>query len=117
AGACYVMTQPVFDQGLVRQMHARTKHLGVPILTGVWPLLNARQAEFLHHEVPGIIIPDQIRSRMTGTEGTQGRHLGIEIAKEVVRAALDYFPGIYLITPFLAYDTTAELAQFVRNLS
>ena len=117
AGACYVMTQPVFDQGLVRQMHARTKHLGVPILTGVWPLLNARQAEFLHHEVPGIIIPDQIRSRMTGTEGTRGRHLGIEIAKEVVRAALDYFPGIYLITPFLAYDTTAELAQFVRNLS
>jgi methionine synthase I (cobalamin-dependent)/5,10-methylenetetrahydrofolate reductase len=117
AGARYVMTQPVFDQALVRQMHARTKHLGVPILTGVWPLLNARQTEFLHHEVPGIIIPDQIRSRMAGTEGQQGRLQGIEIAKDVVRAALEYFPGIYLITPFLAYDTTAELAQFVRNLS
>ena len=117
AGARYVMTQPVFDQALVRQMHARTKHLGVPILTGVWPLLNGRQTEFLHHEVPGIIIPDQIRSRMAGTEGQQGRRQGIEIAKDVVRAALDYFPGIYLITPFLAYDTTAELAQFVRNLS
>jgi methionine synthase I (cobalamin-dependent)/5,10-methylenetetrahydrofolate reductase len=117
AGARYVMTQPVFDQALVQQMHSRTKHLGVPILTGVWPLLNARQAEFLHHEVPGIIIPDQIRSRMAGTEGQQGRREGIEIAKDVVRAALDYFPGIYLITPFLAYDTTAELAQFARNLS
>jgi methionine synthase / methylenetetrahydrofolate reductase (NADH) len=117
AGARYVMTQPVFDQALVEQMHARTKHLGVPILTGVWPLLNGRQTEFLHHEVPGIIIPDQIRSRMAGTEGQQGRRQGIEIAKDVVRAALDYFPGIYLITPFLAYDTTAELAHFVRNLS
>ena len=117
AGARYVMTQPVFDQALVQQMHARTKHLGVPILTGVWPLLNGRQTEFLHHEVPGIIIPDQIRSRMAGTEGQQGRRQGIEIAKDVVRAALDCFPGIYLITPFLAYDTTAELAQFARNLS
>jgi len=117
AGARYVMTQPVFDQALVQQMHARTKHLGVPILTGVWPLLNARQTEFLHHEVPGILIPDQIRSRMAGTEGPQGRRQGIEIAKDVVRAALDYFPGIYLITPFLAYDTTAELAQFARSLS
>jgi methionine synthase / methylenetetrahydrofolate reductase(NADPH) len=117
AGARYVMTQPVFDQALVQQMHARTKHLQVPILTGVWPLLHARQTEFLHHEVPGIIIPDQIRSRMAGTEGLQGRRQGIEIAKDVVRAALDYFPGIYLITPFLAYDTTAELAQFARSLS
>jgi len=117
AGARYVMTQPVFDQTLVQQMHARTKHLGVPILTGVWPLLNARQTEFLHHEVPGILIPDQIRSRMAGAEGPAGRRLGIEVAKDVVRAALDCFPGIYLITPFLAYDTTAELAQFARSLS
>jgi methionine synthase I (cobalamin-dependent)/5,10-methylenetetrahydrofolate reductase len=117
AGARYVMTQPVFDQALVQQMHSRTKHLGIPILTGVWPLLNARQTEFLHHEVPGIIIPDQIRARMAGAEGQPARRLGIEIAKDVVRAALDFFPGIYLITPFLAYDTTAELAQFVRNLS
>ena len=117
AGARYVMTQPVFDQILVKQMHSRTKHLGVPILTGVWPLLNGKQTEFLHHEVPGIIVPDEIRSRMAGTEGQQGRRQGIEIAKDVVRAVLEYFPGIYLITPFLAYDTTAELAQFVRNLS
>ncbi len=117
AGARYVMTQPVFDQILVKQMHIRTKHLGVPILTGVWPLLNGKQTEFLHHEVPGIIVPDEIRSRMAGTEGQQGRRRGIEIAKDVVRAVLEYFPGIYLITPFLAYDTTAELAQFVRNLS
>jgi methionine synthase I (cobalamin-dependent)/5,10-methylenetetrahydrofolate reductase len=116
AGARYVMTQPVFDQLLVKQMYDRTKHLGVPILTGVWPLLNGRQAEFLHHEVPGIIIPDPVRSRMAGTEGPEGRSLGVEIAKDVVRAALDCFPGIYLITPFLAYDTTAELAQFVRSL-
>ncbi|HEY2122642.1 MAG TPA: hypothetical protein VGH07_03530, partial [Chthoniobacterales bacterium] len=114
--ARYVMTQPVFDRSLVNQMHARTKHLGVPILTGIWPLLNGRQAEYLHHEVPGIIIPDPVRSRMAGTEGQEGRSRGIEVAKEVVRAALDFFPGIFFITPFLAYDTTAELAQFVRAL-
>ena len=74
-------------------MHARTKHLGVPILTGIWPLLNGRQTEFLHHEVPGIIIPDQIRSRMAGTEGQQGRRQGIEIAKDVVACRFGIFPG------------------------
>ena len=116
AGARYVMTQPIFDRSLVKEMHDRTKQLGVPILTGVWPLLNGRQTEFLHQEVPGIIIPESVRSSMRGKEGAEGRMIGLEIAKDVVRAALDCFPGIYLITPFLAYDTTAELAQFIRHL-
>jgi methionine synthase I (cobalamin-dependent)/5,10-methylenetetrahydrofolate reductase len=117
AGARYVMTQPVFDQALVQKMAERTRHFGVPILTGVWPLLSGRQTEFLHNEVPGIIVPDDVRTRMAKTEGLEGRRIGVEIAKDVIRAALDCFPGIYLITPFLAYDTTAELANFVRNLS
>ena len=28
---------------------------------------------------------------------------------------MDLFPGVYLITPFLNYDTTVELARFIRN--
>jgi methionine synthase I (cobalamin-dependent)/5,10-methylenetetrahydrofolate reductase len=115
AGAQYVMTQPVFDTRLVEEMRKRTQHLSVPIFTGVWPLLNGRQAAFLHNEVPGIVIPENVRQQMTGREGAEGRKQGIEIAKEVCRAALDHFPGVYLITPFLNFDTTAELAQFVRS--
>jgi methionine synthase I (cobalamin-dependent)/5,10-methylenetetrahydrofolate reductase len=115
AGAQYVMTQPVFDAERVNEMARRTSHLKVPIFTGVWPLLNARQTEFLHNEVPGIVIPDPVRARMAGLEGADGRRVGIEIAKDVCRAALDLFPGVYLITPFLQYETTVELAQFVRS--
>jgi methionine synthase I (cobalamin-dependent)/5,10-methylenetetrahydrofolate reductase len=116
AGASYVMTQPVFDPALVKIMYERTRHLNVPILTGVWPLLNGRQAEFLHNEVPGIIIPDIVRSKMTGKEGPEGKRIGIDLAKQIIDTVLEFFPGVYLITPFLAYDTTAELAQFVRGI-
>jgi methionine synthase I (cobalamin-dependent)/5,10-methylenetetrahydrofolate reductase len=116
AGASYVMTQPVFDPALVKIMYERTRHLNVPILTGVWPLLNGRQAEFLHNEVPGIIIPDIVRSKMTGKEGPEGKRVGIDMAKQIIDTVLEFFPGVYLITPFLAYDTTAELAQFVRGI-
>jgi methionine synthase / methylenetetrahydrofolate reductase(NADPH) len=115
AGAQYVMTQPVFETRLVEEMHRRTKHFGVPIFTGVWPLLNGRQAEFLHNEVPGIVIPDHVRARMAGKEGLDGRREGIELAKDICRATLDLFPGVYLITPFLNYDTTVELARFIRQ--
>jgi hypothetical protein len=29
---------------------------------------------------------------------------------------LERFPGVYLITPFLRYSATAELAAFARSL-
>ncbi len=115
AGAQYVMTQPVFDASLVAAMAKRTASYGVPIFLGVWPLMNGRQADFLHNEVPGIVIPESIRSHMAGKDGEEGRRAGLELAKEVTRAVLDHFPGVYLITPFLNYQTTCELAQFARK--
>ena len=115
AGAQYVMTQPVFDPALVETVARRTASLGVPIFMGVWPLLNGRQAEFLHNEVPGILIPDAVRAKMAGREGAEGRAAGLAVAREVCRAALANFPGVYLITPFLNYELTAELACFARG--
>jgi homocysteine S-methyltransferase len=52
---------------------------------------------------------------MRGLEGAEGRGKGVALAKEICRAVLDHFPGVYLITPFLAYETTVELARFVRS--
>ena len=115
AGARYVMTQPVFETRLVEETARRTAHLGIPVFTGVWPLLNGRQAKFLHNEVPGISIPEAIMARMEGKEGAEGRTEGVAVAKEVTRAVLDHFPGIYFMTPFLAYQTTEELCAFVRG--
>lgn len=115
AGAQYVMTQPVFDTHLVKTVAERTASLGVPIFMGVWPLLNGRQAEFLHHEVPGILIPEPVRQKMSGKEGPAGRAMGIELAKDICRASLDHFPGVYLITPFLNYELTVELTHFARS--
>jgi homocysteine S-methyltransferase len=114
AGARYVMTQPVFDVRLVEETARRTRGLGVPVFVGVWPLLNGRQSEFLHNEVPGIVIPEPVRKFMRGSEGVEGREKGLQIAKDVCRSVLDHFPGVYLITPFLAYSTTVELTHFVR---
>lgn len=116
AGAQYVMTQPVFDLRVLDEMVRRTQSFGVPIFTGVWPLLSGRQAEFLHNEVPGIIVPDQVRQRMTGSDGEEGGARGLEIAREISKAALERFPGVYLITPFLRYSATVELAAFARSL-
>ena len=116
AGAQFAMTQPVFEVRLLEEMRRRTAHLPIPMLTGVWPLTSGRQAEFLHNEVPGIIVPDSVRAEMAGLEGAAGRARGVKLAKEIARAALTFYPeGLYLITPALQYETTVELAEFARG--
>ncbi len=115
AGAQYVMTQPVFDPRLIEQTKELTAHLDVPMFIGIWPLLSGRQAEFLHNEVPGIVVPDAVRAAMAGAEGPEGRARGVELAKEIAAVALEHYNGLYLITPFLNYETTVELAAFARS--
>ena len=71
AGAQYVMTQPVFDVRVLDEMINRTSGFGIPIFTGVWPLLSGRQAEFLHNEVPGVLVPDEVAKRWRASKGTK----------------------------------------------
>ncbi|WP_217557675.1 bifunctional homocysteine S-methyltransferase/methylenetetrahydrofolate reductase [Paenibacillus sp. GbtcB18] len=113
SGADYIMTQPVYDPKLIERIHEATKHLDVPVFIGIMPLASGRNAEYLHNEVPGIQLSDEVRARMTGLEGEAGRKEGVAIAKELLDAAMPLFNGIYFMTPFLFYDMSVQLTQYV----
>lgn len=117
AGADYFMSQPVYDPARFKEIHDATKHLNVPIFMGIMPLVSSRNAEFLHYEVPGISLTDGVRERMAWLDGNReaSEREGIALAKELLDAALPYFSGIYLITPFLRYEMTAELTRYVHS--
>lgn len=116
-GADYFISQPVFSEEKLIEVYENTKHLDAPIYIGLMPLLSSKNTEFLHNEVPGIKIADSIRDRMAALNDRpeQAVREGIEITKSLIDAALDLFNGIYLITPFLRYELTAELAIYARQ--
>ncbi|WP_232699332.1 bifunctional homocysteine S-methyltransferase/methylenetetrahydrofolate reductase [Brevibacillus daliensis] len=115
AGADYIMTQPVYDVETIEQIYQATKHINIPIFIGIMPLTSSRNAEFLHNEVPGIKLSEYARERMKLFTGEAAREEGNRMAKELIDAALPYFKGIYLITPFNYYQMTIELTQYVRQ--
>jgi methionine synthase I (cobalamin-dependent)/5,10-methylenetetrahydrofolate reductase len=117
AGADYIMTQPVYDPLVMEQVHEMTKHLEVPIFMGIMPLASGRNAEYLHNEVPGIQLSDEARRRMSGLEKEEGRQMGNQIAKELLDVAMPLFNGIYLITPFLNYEMSVDLTNYVWEKS
>ncbi|MDQ0299465.1 homocysteine S-methyltransferase [Salibacterium salarium] len=117
AGADYFMTQPIYGENQFEEIYEATKHLSAPIYVGIMPLISSRNAEFLHNEVPGITLTDDIRERMAqcGEDKDKAKKEGISISKDLIDKALQYFNGLYFITPFLRYDITAELTSYVRQ--
>ena len=117
SGADYVMTQPVYDPELMVRLREATAHLDIPIFIGIMPLASGRNAEYLHNEVPGIQLSDEVRSRMAGLEGEAGRAMGVKIGKELLDVAAEHFNGIYLMTPFMFYEMSVQLMEYVWEKS
>lgn len=115
AGADFIMTQPIYDPRLFATLREATSHIAVPIFVGVMPLTSGRNAEFLHNEVPGISLTDEVRARMAAYKGARARAEGLAIARELVVAAMESFRGLYLITPLLRYEMTVELTTFIHT--
>ncbi|SFX12956.1 homocysteine S-methyltransferase [Thermoactinomyces sp. DSM 45891] len=116
AGADYAMTQPIYDKQTLIKLHEATRHLEIPIFVGIMPITGYRNALFLHNEVPGIKIADDVIRRFESiTDPSIARQVGVEIAKDLLDTAMTYFPGIYLITPFSYWPMTVELTRYIRE--
>lgn len=101
AGAEYCITQPVFDAEVLLRFIERVKHLGIPILAGIWPLASLRNAEFLSNEVPGVHVPAWILKRMAAAPSKEhARAEGIAIAREIRDAIRTNIAGIQVSAPF-----------------
>jgi methionine synthase I (cobalamin-dependent) len=116
AGAEFIMTQPVYDAALLDRLLADVKTLGVPVLVGLLPLASHRNAEFLHNEVPGMSVPEEIRERMRKAGGGDaGSREGIQIAREMLTRVKDRVAGAYIMPPFGRYQLALDVvAGIVR---
>lgn len=83
----------------------------LPVIVGIQPLYNSKNAEFLHNEVPGIAIPDQFRQRMHTAADPQAE--GVVIAQELLATMRPHVQGVYLIPQFGRYDLVADVLDTV----
>ncbi len=117
SGADYILTQPVYSTEKIIEIKKETAIFDIPIFLGIMPVTTSRNAEFLHNEVPGIKLTDEVRERMRKVAGDKAQSTAesIAISKDLIDTALEHFNGIYLITPFMRYDITIELVEYIRE--
>ncbi len=118
AGAVFALSQPVFAVDSIRRLRATYEsvfgELRIPILAGVLPLISRRHAEFLHNEVPGIVVPGDVLDRMRGA-GEGAEQLGIDMAADLADELRSVAAGIYLMPPFDRFDIGAEIVERTRQ--
>jgi len=116
AGAELVMTQPVYDPRTLDRFLDDVAPLGLPVMVGILPLASARNAEFLHNEVPGMSIPADYRERMAKVaQGPAARAEGIKIAQEALAAVKDRVAGAYVMPPFNRVDAALAVLEVARD--
>ncbi|HSV85594.1 MAG TPA: bifunctional homocysteine S-methyltransferase/methylenetetrahydrofolate reductase [Levilinea sp.] len=117
AGADFILTQPIFEPRLAHSVLKRYEsqygQLSIPLLVGFLPLVTSRHAAFLHNEVPGISIPEEIMRRMELSEEKSPRE-GIKIAIELIEQARPFAQGVYLMPAFNRFDYVAEIIEAIR---
>ncbi|MEJ2867091.1 homocysteine S-methyltransferase family protein [Actinomycetospora sp. OC33-EN08] len=92
AGAEFLVTRPVYELGRLRRVVAGLAATGVrvPVLLTLAPLTGYAEAEHLAHEVPDVVVPDEVlaRVRTTGEDPAPGLELAAELAGEALRDGL-----------------------------
>lgn len=110
AGAEFFITQPVFDAEKLLSFIRSIEGTGVPVIAGVWPLASYRNALFLHNEVPGVMIPDEVMERMRKQETKEGaREEGIRIARKIVAEVRGAVRGVQVSPPFGRIKTALDV--------
>jgi methionine synthase I (cobalamin-dependent)/5,10-methylenetetrahydrofolate reductase len=111
AGAHAFWTQPVFEIGALERSLEEIDDLNVCILLGLMPLRSARQAAFLHHEVPGINIPRHVRDKLADLSAEDGPKYGVEVAQNLLVKARPLVSGAYIMPPASMPELAGEVME------
>ena len=97
AGADLIMTQPIYareqwDRFMDRAASAGRAGCRSRCCSASCRCTPSRHAEFLHNEVPGITIPDEVRAAMHAA-GERGAEVGLEMAHALLEQLAPRRPG------------------------
>ncbi len=110
SGAEVIFTQPIYEISTFTRFLKALEPLKVPVIIGILPLRGHKHAEFLHHEIPGIDIPEKIREKMFRA-GPEGAKVGVDISAELLKEVKSAVAGAYLLPPFKKYDVAVKVLE------
>jgi len=95
-GAKFFQTQANYDLEDFRTFLVEAKPLGTKIIAGVLLLNTYEMANYIHENIPGIRIPEEVLNRFK--HSTNAEQTGIEFAVETMMYLQDHCEGFHLMS-------------------
>ncbi len=112
AGCEYFLTQPIYsDEDVARIAYIREALGGrAKICCGIMPLVSYKNAMFLHNEMAGINIPEEILEKYDPDMSREAAQaVAVEISLDLTRKLSDIADAYYFMTPFNRADLIGEI--------
>src|SRR5262249_33157487 len=106
--------QPVYDKKTFERFLTSLRKISktTPVMIGICPLASLRNAQFLHNEVPGMEIPEEVMARMEKAPTPEAQRAeGIQIAREALKDFRPDVQGTYVMPPFNRADIAIEVVR------
>ena len=112
AGCEYFLTQPIYsDEDVERIAYIRDALGGrAKICCGIMPLVSYKNAMFLHNEMAGINIPEEILAKYDPDMSREAAQaVAVEISLELAGKLSDIADAYYFMTPFNRADLICQI--------
>jgi homocysteine S-methyltransferase len=96
---------------LLHDFLRRIEHCRIPVIAGIWPLVSARNAEFMKNELR-VSVPDEIIARMSQARTAEAaRAEGVAIAREMLTAVREVVQGVQISAPQGRYSLAMDVLE------
>lgn len=112
AGCEYFLTQPIYSDEDVERIAYIRDALGerTKICCGIMPLVSYKNAMFLHNEMAGISIPEEILAKYDPDMSREAAQaVAVEISLGLAGKLSDIADAYYFMTPFNRADLICEI--------
>jgi len=110
AGAQFFQTQAVYHPDVFAGFMKRVRSFNVKVLAGILLLRNAKMAEFMNANIPGMSVPKEMIDELKAA-GEKAEDVGVDIAVRTIKAVRPHCDGVHI----MAIKATHRLAEIITK--
>ncbi|ALA57105.1 methylenetetrahydrofolate reductase [Nitrospira moscoviensis] len=110
AGAQFFQTQAVYNPDQFAGFMKAVRPFKVKVLAGILVLRNAKMAEFMNANIPGVSVPQEMIEELKAA-GDKAEEAGVEIAVRTIKAVRPHCDGVHI----MAIKATHRLADIIAK--
>lgn len=110
AGAQFFQTQAVYNPDQFAKFMQAVRPFKVKVLAGILVLRNAKMAEFMNANIPGVSVPQTMIDELRAA-GDRAEDVGVDIAVRTIKAVRPSCDGVHI----MAIKATHRLAEIITK--